>query len=239
MNRDTLRSDKQKNALKREWPLLVFSLFTTLLVSVFYVLFNKGLPLKTEFFFGGLFVGAVLILLDLARNSQTRKALLDSWKSWLGRGIIAYFLFVILAAFWLVFPNQNELGLLAAILGLLTLVSIDNTYREYPSKAQNKYHSADVLFFTAFLYVAILVSNPWMFFAALALKGYLYISRKIMFKNEEKDIRPVFSSLRILLGFVIPVALFFLFGFGTFNYFMLISVVLGEAIDRIEFYLEL
>jgi Fe-S-cluster-containing dehydrogenase component len=231
--------EEKKNAILSEWPLLIFSVLTTLLVSVFYAAFSNGLPIKFELFVSLAAFGGLLSMAHLRKKFRAWRAVLNIRKSWLSREIVAYSLFVPLASLWLFFPQQNELGLLATILGLLTLVSIDNVYRQLPSKKENKYHSADVLFFTAFLYVAILVFNPWMFFAALALKAYLYITRKIILKKEGEDIRLVFSGLRMLLGFTIPVALFFTYGFDTVNYAVLIFVVLGEVIDRVEFYLEL
>ncbi|MFH1000383.1 MAG: hypothetical protein V1783_06040 [Bacteroidota bacterium] len=137
------------------------------------------------------------------------------------------------------FPNQNELGLIATVLGLLVLVSIDNVYRRIPSRTDSKYHSADVLFFTSFLYVSVLVSNPWMFFAAIALKAYLYINRKLMFWKNGIDYRPHLSILRMFLGLIIPAALFWILGFETGKLIIFVSILLGEIIDRSEFYLEL
>ena len=235
-----MQSDsKPQNTSLSAWPLFVFSLTTTLLVAAFYAAFSKGLPIKFEFFVAIALLNGAVRFFHLNKKAGAWKDDLNIRESWVGRQILAYILFVLLASLWLLFPQQNELGLLATILGLLTLVSIDNIYRQLPSKKENKYHSADVLFFTAFLYVAILVSNPWMFFAAIALKAYLYITRKMQFKKEGKDIRPIFSSLRLLLGFVIPIALFFVLGFEPANHTLFVFVVLGEVIDRIEFYLEL
>ena len=231
--------ENQKNTLKSEWPLLIFSLLTTVLVSFFYAAFSKGLQIKFELFIVVAVLTGVLSFAHLGKKLRAWRAVLNIRKSWLSREILAYSLFVPISALWLIFPNQNELGLFATILGLVTLVSIDNVYRQIPSKAKNKYHSADVLFFTAFLYVAILVSNPWMFFAAIILKSYLYITRKITFKKAGINLRPVFSILRLCLGFIVPAILFFSLDFETSKYVILGFVVFGEVIDRIEFYLEL
>jgi len=239
MKQELNLEEKKKNVLLSEWPLVIFSLLTTLLVSSFYAAFSKGIQIRFELFVIFSVLGGVLSLAHLGKKIRAWRAVLNIRKSWLSREIAAYSLFVPLASVWLLFPQQNELGLLATIFGLITLVSIDNVYRQLPSKKESKYHSADVLFFTAFLYVAILVSNSWMFFAAIILKAYLYITRKIMFKKEGENFRPVFSVLRMLFGFVVPIILFFILGFETVNYAILISIVLGEVIDRIEFYLEL
>lgn len=231
--------EKKENAILSEWPLLVFSLISPIIVAAFYASFSKGIALSLELFIGGAIIAGIVSMMHLGKKFRVWRAVLNVRNSWLSREILAYGLFVSSAILWLFYPHQNELGLLATILGLLTLVSIDNVYRQISSKAKNKYHSADVLFFTVFLYVAILVANPWMFFAAIALKAYLYISRKMMFKKEGKDIRANFSTLRLLLGFVIPVILFFALGFEDINNVILVFIILGEVIDRIEFYLEL
>lgn len=239
MEKKIQRGNKEESAILSKWIPVVYSLITTLLVAGFYAAFSKGVSIKIEIFIGFAVLSGILSLAQLDKKERSLRAVLNIRKSWLSRKIVAYCLFVPLASLWLFFPQQNELGLLATIFGLLTLVSIDNIYRQLPVKKENKYHSADVLFFTAFFYVAILVSNPWMFFGALILKAYLYITRKMMFKKEGENIRLVFSGLRLLLGFVIPVILFFVSGLDPFKYFILISVVLGEVIDRMEFYMEL
>lgn len=231
--------EKKKNVLFSEWPLLAFSLLMPLLVSAFYAAFSKGFAMNKLGFIGILVLAGVLSLGHLGKKMRAWRVFFNLRNSWLSREILAYSLFVPSASLWLFYPRQNELGLIATVFGLLILVSIDNIYRKAPSKQENKYHSADVLFFTAFLYVAIFVLNPWMFFAAMVLKVYLYITRKLMFKSAGENIRPVFSVLRVLLGFIIPTILFFLVGFNTVNYAVLIFVILGEVIDRIEFYMEL
>ena len=229
----------QKHKVIQEWPLISFSLLIPILVSAFYASFSKGILLNPFVFAGSLILVGVLSMAHLGRKMRTWRSLLNIRNSWLSREILAYSLFVPASTLWLFFPNQNELGLAATIFGLFILISIDNIYRQIPSKKDNKYHSADVLFFTVFLYVAILVANPWMFFAALALKAYLYITRKIVFKKQEKDILPIISTSRLILGLVLPILLFFIIGFEVSKYLILGSVILGEVIDRVEFYLEL
>lgn len=230
---------RKPNRLISDWPLLVFSLLSTLLVSFFYVSFSKGLLIKPEVFLSISIISAFFSFAHLGKKIRAWRVLLNLRKSWLSREIFAYSLFVPIASFWLYFPNQNELGLIATVLGLLVLVSIDNVYRRIPSRADSKYHSADVLFFTSFLYVAVLVSNPWMFFAAIALKAYLYINRKLMFWKNGADYRLYLSILRMFLGLIIPVALFWILGFETGKLIIFVSILLGEIIDRSEFYLEL
>ncbi|RLD37788.1 MAG: hypothetical protein DRI74_05800, partial [Bacteroidetes bacterium] len=187
LEKKTQSDSKQQNTSLSVWPLFVFSLTTTLLVAAFYAAFSKELPIKFEVFVAIALLNGAVRFFYLSKKAGAWKDDLNIRESWVGRQILAYVLFVPLSSLWLLFPQQNELGLLATILGLLTLVSIDNIYRQLPSKKENKYHSADVLFFTVFLYVAILVFNPWMFFGALILKAYLYITRKIMFQKEGED----------------------------------------------------
>lgn len=231
--------EKKKNVLLSEWPLLIFSLLIPLLVSSFYASFSKGFELNRLGFIVTLVLAGILSLVHLGKKLRAWRVFFNIRNSWLSREILAYSLFVPTASFWLYFPSQNELGLIATILGLLILVSIDNIYRKAPSKQENKYHSADVLFFTAFLYVAIFVLNPWMFFAAIALKAYLYITRKMMFNKQGEDYRLLLSVLRFSFGFVLPAILFFVMGFEKAQFVILVFVVLGEVIDRSEFYIEL
>ncbi|HAG15676.1 MAG TPA: hypothetical protein DCG69_04005 [Bacteroidales bacterium] len=230
---------KQKSALLTEWPLLTFTLLVPVLVSGFYASFSKDFVLNPVVFIGFAIFAMFLSLFHLGKKFRAWRAVLNVRNSWLSREIVAYSLFVPASALWLFFPRQNELGLVATIFGLLTLVSIDNLYRQIPSKAKNKYHSADVLFFTVFLYVAILVSNPWMFSAAILIKTYLYITRKMEFERQGQDVRKALSGLRILIGFVVPFFLVFIPFLQNGVEVVFIFVFMGEFIDRSEFYLEL
>ncbi len=230
---------KTNNSLSSEWPLLVFSFFATLLVAGFYAAFSKGLIIDPKFYLTFALLTTAISLAHLGKKFQAWRAFLNLQHSWLSREIFAFSLFVPLSSLWLFYPSQNELGLIATVLGLLTLVSVDKIYRQIPSRKNLKYHSAEVLFFTVFLYVSILAGNPWMFFIILALKIYLYGSRKLEFKKQGKNTRPSLSLLRIGFGFLLPVFFFISFGFETLNYAVFISVLIGEAIDRSEFYLEL
>jgi Fe-S-cluster-containing dehydrogenase component/DMSO reductase anchor subunit len=230
---------KAANALSSDWPLLVFSFFATLLVAGFYASFSKGLKIDPQLYLIFALLTAVLSLAHLGKKFRAWRAFFNIRHSWLSREIWAFSLFVPLSSFGLFYPSQNELGLIATILGLLTLVSVDKVYQQIPSRKDQKYHSANVLFFTVFLYVSILAGNPWMFFIILALKIYLYGSRKLEFKKQKKDIRHHLSLIRMGVGFLLPIFFFIYFGFETLNYALLISILIGEAIDRSEFYLEL
>ncbi|MBN2237034.1 MAG: dimethyl sulfoxide reductase anchor subunit [Bacteroidales bacterium] len=226
-----------KKTLLHEWPLVIFTWMMPFFVSWFYASYSKSVWVSIPWFASGLFFLGLLSLLHLGRKVRAWRAILNIRNSWLSREILAFSFFVPVSILSVCFPKQNELGLLATLLGLLILVSIDKVYRKIQSKEKTKYHSADVLFFTVFLYVAVWVANPWMFFAALTLKAYLYFARKVMFRKEGMDIRWIFSGLRITFGFLVPTILFFSLGFE--NSYIFIFVLLGELIDRAEFYMEL
>jgi len=229
---------KSKTPLLSLWPLLLFSLLVPLLVSAYYAAYSKGVFFNAYLFLG---IALVVVLMSFAQKGKNAQwqTIVNLRKSWFSREIIAFGLFVPFASVWLFYPRQIELGLLAAIAGLFSLVSIDNLYRQLLVKKQNKYHSADVLFFTTFLYVALFVGNPYLFMAAIVLKAYLYVSRKQMYHRQGKNIRLNLSIARVLLGFLLPVVLFFVPDLDFFGYTAFVLLVLGEIIDRSEFYIEL
>jgi hypothetical protein len=69
------------------------------------------------------------------------------------------------------------------------------------------------------------------------LKGMLYIARKVRFTREAAPARPLASILRLSIGIALPAALWQIY--PAYQGVIVAAVVLGELIDRAEFYMEL
>jgi len=71
----------------------------------------------------------------------------------------------------------------------------------------------------------------------------LYLYRKMLFKQAKKKTRPLVTLLRIGFGFLVPLILLLLSSDSEqiFDYYGYVigSVIIGEVIDRTEYYKEL
>ena len=130
-----------------------------------------------------------------------------------------------------------ETGYIAALLGFAACYSIDKVYQVTNKITRLNIHSASV-FLSAMLFTALLVNNYLLLYTVLILKFLLYLYRKIYFRIQNRSIKPVMSSIRILFGFVLPI-LFLQMSLNYYLYLIFGSILFGEIIDRIEFYLEL
>jgi hypothetical protein len=66
----------------------------------------------------------------------------------------------------------------------------------------------------------------------------LYVYRKVYFWIQHQSINFWVAGIRVLIGIVIPMLLM-QFRLYDHPYFIFIVIMIGEIIDRIEFYLEL
>ncbi|MCD6090209.1 MAG: hypothetical protein J7J72_01800, partial [Bacteroidales bacterium] len=100
MEKKTQSDSKPQNTSLSAWPLFVFSLTTTLLVAAFYAAFSKGLPIKFEFFVAIALLNGAVRFFHLNKKAGAWKDDLNIRESWVGRQILAYILFVLLASLW-------------------------------------------------------------------------------------------------------------------------------------------
>ena len=120
------------------------------------------------------------------------------------------------------------------IFGFLTLYSLDKVYTEVATVQKQPYHSANALLsglffaslFSGFLFGIIIFGG---------IKFILYL-RQVADRTRNRNRLPIiFSSFRILCGFLIPPLLWIVEVPGSYN-FCITLVLIAEFIDRIEFY---
>lgn len=178
----------------------------------------------------------VLSSLHLEKKMKAWRSILNLKSSWLSREILFYGLFVGISFIWLDL-NNLEIGYIAALLGFGACFAIDKVYQVTNKITRLNIHSASV-FLSAMLFTSVLVNNSQLFYTILALKLLLYIYRKIYFRIHQKSTYPFLSIIRILFGFFLPV-IFWQLAFNNAQHFIFGSILIGELIDRTEFYLEL
>ncbi|MCK4761547.1 MAG: dimethyl sulfoxide reductase anchor subunit [Candidatus Aminicenantes bacterium] len=232
---------KSKITLKKEWTLLLFTTIAYILVA-FFTASVTGANGIEPFLFLGLGAAAMgLTFVHLGQKSRAWRAIFNWRTSWLSREILFFSLFMGLAGLYLLFfPRIPVLGWATAVIGFISLYSIDKIYQVAMQVGALNFHSAHVLFNGFFLY-SVLTGNSMLFVFFGLLKFCLYLYRKR--PGNHVSNRLSISLLRIFFGFLLPVGLFFatvenIFS-GDIYLLTAASVILGELIDRAEYYDEL
>lgn len=232
----------KKITLKGEWALLLFTTIAYLLVAFFTASLISHRELDPFIFLGVGAVGMAVTAHHLGRKTRAVRAIFNVRRSPLSREIVFFSIFLGLAAlFLLFFPGVPLLGWLAAGVGFINLYTIDRIYQVAMKTGPGNFHSAQVLF-TGFFLTGILVKNAWLMGIFGLIKLFLYLFRKYYFLKTGQKTRPLISVLRIISGFGAPLVLLIAKDPllpGAFGLAATMGVLIGELIDRAEYYGEL
>ncbi len=229
-----LRVPEPAFSARGEWPLVVFTTCLSVLVAMAAAdACGRGLPgpphpwLRVAAGASGLALG----LRHLGRPGRAWRAVSNLRRSWLSREVALAAGFLALTAMGAVHPHARGLAWAAAAAGFAALFAADRVYQVALRTSRLDFHSAQTLFNG--LYLTGLLAGYWpLALAAGALKAWLYLDRKACFRRRGRRVRPLFSLMRIALGFVLPALAFG--GAGA-----ALAAVLGDLADRWEFYGEL
>lgn len=180
-----------------------------------------------------LWTGALCLSLafwHLGRPLRAWRALGNLRRSWLSREAALVLGFLMLAALGALAPSR-VLGWAAATIGFAVLFAVDRVYQAALRTSRLDFHSAHAL--STGLYLIGLLAGSWQLaLGAGALKAALYLHRKFHFRRRGRNVRPALSLARLALGFVVPAL-----AFGGWP--AVLAAVLGDLVDRWEFYGEL
>ena len=235
-----------KITLKSEWALLSFTSIAFILVALLTASVIIPLALDPFVFLGIGVVGMVLSTVHLGRKSRALYAVRNFATSWLSREIVLFPAFLGISFIYLQFlPDLSVVGWAAVFIGFFSLFAVDRIYQVAMQVTPLNFHSAHTLFNGLFL-TGVLIGNIFLFSIPGLIKLFLYLYRKFHFKQQERDPRFLISLLRIAFGFIIPVVIFvsgpgFTAGMKITGIYglLIVSVIIGELIDRSEYYDEL
>lgn len=235
----SLKNPSPKISLKSEWTLAAFTLLAAVLAGMIGGKLLSGLAINPIAFLVVGLGGMGLSTLHLGKKLRAWRAILNWRNSWLSREIIFFSAFMGLAALYLLAgPGSKLIGGLAALAGFAALFSMDKVYRVLPQPGPApSWHSASVLF-TGFYLSGLFSANTLLFGLAGVIKLGLYAHRKIRFPKQGRPARPLLSLLRVGLGFALPALAGLETSSGTFGH-AVAGVMIGEIIDRCEYYREL
>lgn len=231
----------QKIYAKKEWSLIIFTLLVAFIVGEqsASTIIQKQIINPIIILTLGLIAG-LLSFMHLGKKTRAWRSMLNLKKSWLSREIFFYSGFMalfVLNNFLLITPIQI-LNWITITTGFLCLLSIDMVYHLAIKKSKYGLHSAHV-FLSGLLFFGIFSQNYIVFIGIAVFKLILYIYRKRYFFTKHQ-----FSKLWWLsasrMDFIISYPLlFWLLGLNNLSYWILVSFILGEIIDRVEYYNEL
>ena len=230
-----LDAPPKKITLRSEWALLVFTTVASILAAVAAASIVRPLRFGAGWFLLLGALGMTIAASHLGRPLRGWRAIWNWRRSWLSREVILFVAFLALGTGWLATqPRYPALGAAAALAGFATLFVIDRLYKVALHTSRWDFHSAHTLLTGAYLGSLLAGSLPAAMVAG-ALKLGLYLARKRRFRASGQAVHPWWSGLRLFCGFIAPPAAVLL-GHSTVA---AIAAVVGDLIDRAEFYAEL
>ena len=239
---------KTKVDLAKEWTLVLFSLAASGLIAWQAAALTSNVPISPITFILLALVAIALTTVHVGKKLRIWRFILNIKGSWLSREIVSFSAFFGLGALslfmkenllgiadMLSFTDSKAVGIVAVVFGAFTLVSIDMVYKFFTRKDTLHLHSAMVCI-TGPLLFAWLANMPLLIIGFTLIKAVLYIYRKRMLRNQKVAYFPVLSFIRVVALLLPYIALIVT---PEISLSVLLPIVLvGEAIDRCEFYYE-
>ncbi len=225
-------------SLRGEWPLVGFTLAASGLVGWVAAAMQCGISVSATVF-PALAAGAMAAsAAHLGQAGRSWRAVLNLRRSWLSREVVLYGLFVLVSLVWLRgTPGLQFAGWAAVAAGVALLFAVDRVYDVAGKEMSAHLHSAGALWMS--LYLASVLSGSAAAVAVVgAAKCGLYLARKGRMRKRGRRWRPALSAARVALGLLVPAASIVIWAEAAWAAALGLAVV-GEALDRIEYYLEL
>ena len=226
-----------KVSLRKEWALIPFTILVALLTAFLSANVLGFIEVDPWLFMGAGALALVLSSIHLGKKLKAWRSVLNIKNSWLSREILFYGLFMILSIVWFLFPEYIYIGMAGSLSGFLCAYSVDKVYKVAKKNTRLDIHSASI-FLMALLFFSLFTINKNFILVILGLKALLYLYRKIYFAIHHIPFRVVLSIARIGFGFIVPIIWWNQLQISVWEPMML-SLLIGEIIDRIEFYMEL
>jgi Fe-S-cluster-containing dehydrogenase component len=225
--------------LSSEWSLAGF----TLLLALLFALLSAGvvgtLRVPVPLYVSVAGAAALLSLAHLGRPSRAWRAVLNLRRSPVSREVLGFGALGALGTLSLalaagdVATGAGWLGLGA---GLLALASADSVYRPVFQASRPALHSGGVLL-TGLYLAGLLAGLAWLAAPVGAFKLYRYVARHMAEPSARKRTasRWPAAAARLGLGFLVPVLAWAWTGIPL-PIWAVGSALIGEAVDRAEFY---
>lgn len=221
-----------------ELPLAVFTLMAALLSGWFVKFYEigNGFPSTTKIvFIAALTLAGIISTLHLGKPIRAYRSLLHVKSSWLSREIIFFSIFFIVSIAYLLTENILYYWFNVPF-AIALLVSIEMVYRVVQKNYNLKIHSSNTLL-TAAAFAALLV-NPKVFVAVAVVKTILYIARHA-YSSKYSGRMFLLALARVMVGLLFPLSFLILHQPMELPFYVIPAFIIGEIIDRVEFYGEI
>ena len=239
---------KTKVDLKKEWTLVLFSLAASGLIAWQAAALINKVPTSATLFILLALTAIALSTVHVGKKFRIWRFILNVRGSWLSREIVSFSAFFGLGALSLFmkdnllgitdllsFTNSTTVGIVAVVFGAFTLLSIDMVYKFFVRTDTLPLHSSQVCL-TAPLLFAWIANMPLLIAGITLIKGSLYMYRKYILRKQKASYFPTLSSVR-MVALVLPYIVLLAMPMASLS-MLLPFVLLGEIIDRSEFYYE-
>jgi len=225
--------NNKKSRLRSEWPLLTFTFLATCLVAWVSAQLIQGDALRWRAALVVGFVAMMVSALHLGRPARAWRAVLNFRTSWVSREVVFFTLFMGALGVCGIATNPSAMMALATVgLGFATLLSMDMVYRIPGLGVSTVPHSA-MTTLTAAFFLGLLVRSPWIALPVAVVKLALYLLRPGNLAPGNRAL----SAVRIGVGLLAPMVVW---ASGVESMPLLLAgPLLGEIIDRAQFYEEL
>ncbi|MCD6597048.1 MAG: 4Fe-4S binding protein [Bacteroidales bacterium] len=224
-----------KISLNKEWPLIVFTLMVPLFVGLVSGMLTGLIYMKWWLYIvlaGG---GLLLSTLHLGRKARAVYAIMNYRSSWLSREILSYGIFFLLSVAYVVLELEFIwIGFSAILFGLFCAFSMDKVYSIIQVKAMAYLNSSSV-FLTSLMWISLAQQEPSPLFFIVFVKMALYLYRKVLI-GIDNEYSLFVSTFRLTFLVIIPLILYFFTELSL--WFLFFPLILGEGIDRMEFFSE-
>ena len=228
------RNGKSKVSPSQEWPLVVFTILTSILFGAMSASLYKPMDIDPIAFLAAGIFGMVLSTLHLGKKGKAWRAVINWRSSWLSREVGAYLIFLLLCGASFLLNSTAFLKAVAVLAGIVTLFSMDMVYAVAERKPMPGAHSGSVLV-TGLLFMSVFSGLLWLFVIVATWKFFLY-GLEFVRPASRPPLRMAISIIRIAAGFMLP--LLYL-GSSTGRNMAILLVIVAEVINRAEFYVDL
>ncbi len=231
--RFTDKLDDKIHALE-EWPLVLFTFIYAFLTGwILSFMTIDSNQLKILFLSFGI-IGILLSAFHLGKPFRAPRSILNLKTSWLSREILFSGLFILSSLLYFFAFHAILLLIISTFFGLLLLLSIEMVYSIPKRKYKAPLHSSNTLL-TALLFGFYFNGFFKLLVAVIVLKALLYLVRKKDIENFNPSWIVLMILIRAIVGLFIPLSILFFSNPIIINT-LLLCLLIGELIDRFEFY---
>jgi len=218
-----------------EWPLIFFTLLISVLGSLSAGHFSGKMSVDPILFLVSGLSGILISIGHLGKKFRSFRIIRNFLRSWLSRESLFFTLFLIASTFSLTGKMDPAAGITGLAAVFITAFSADMIYFRSVSVIEDYFHSSQVTL-TLLLFISYTTGYIPLFIISSLIKMILYLRRK-MISGTVSPVKKILFFVRIVPCLAVPSILFLFQGSG--GLLLPTLILIGEVLDRSEFYHEL